>query len=219
MTQSRPSPTRRIQRRIASLLYFRGPLLASALRKRWVVFRHPHVDIRFGPGTYLGPRFSIHAPAGGTFITGEGVEFRRDFRAELGGADSRLSIGSGSVFTYGVVVQCSTTIEIGERCIFAQATMVVDGSHRFRDMNRPMLEQGYDFRSIRIEDDVSVMTKCTVIADIGERSFIGAHAVVSRPIPPRSLAVGVPARVIESFDNGATTDSTGAAQAHSPKSG
>lgn len=199
-----------------SLLYFRGPLLASAIRKRWVLFRHPHVDIRFGPHTYLGPRFSIHAPFGGTFETGTGVEFRRDFRAELAGEESRISIGSRSVFTYGVVVQCATTIDIGERCMFGQSTLVVDGNHRFRDLDRPMLEQGYDLRPLRIEDDVSVTTKCTVIADIGAQTFVGANSVITRAIPPRSLAVGAPARVVETFGDGSETDP---AHSHSERSG
>ena len=202
-----------------SILYFRGPFLASAIRKRWVLFRHPHVDIRFGPGTYLGPRFSLHAPFGGAFITGEGVEFRRDFRAELGGPESRISIGDGSVFTYSVVIQCGTTIDIGARCMFGQSTLVVDGNHRFRDLDKPMLSQGYDFRPIQIADDATITTKCTIIADVGERAFIGANAVVTSPIPPRSLAVGVPAKVRETFGDPGDGREVDPVQAHSERSG
>lgn len=182
-----------------SIGYFRGPVLMSALRKRWVIFRNPHATIEFGRGTYLGPGFSLHMPFGGTFITGPVVEFRRNFRAELGGAESRITFGTGTVCTYDVVVQCGTTIDIGERCVFAQATMVVDGSHRFRDLQRPMLEQGYDFRAIRIGNDASVMSKCTIIADVGERAWIGAGAVVTRPVPAFTVAAGVPARPIDYF--------------------
>jgi acetyltransferase-like isoleucine patch superfamily enzyme len=43
------------------------------------------------------------------------------------------------------------------------------------------------------------MSKCTVIAGIGRRAFIGANAVVTRPIPPYTVAVGAPARPIEYF--------------------
>jgi acetyltransferase-like isoleucine patch superfamily enzyme len=171
----------------------------SRLRQWWVVFRNPHAHIEFRGRVYLGPRFSLDMPRGGTFIVEPHVEFRRGFRAELAGPETRITIGRGTVFTYDVLMQCETTIDIGERCVFAQSTMVVDGSHRFRDIDRPVLEQGYDLRPITIQDDVAVMAKCTIIADIGERAFLGANAVVVKPIPPYCVAVGVPARVIEYF--------------------
>ena len=186
---------RSLPRRIG---YVWGPRLMSALRKRWVLLRHPHADVRFGDHVYLGPGFSLHMPKGGTFIADDGVEFRRDFRAEIA-SGGRLEIGVGSVFTYGVVIQCSTTIAIGERCVFAQSVMLVDGSHRFRDPETPMLAQGYDFRPIRVGDDAAVMAKCTVIADVGERAFVGANSVVSRPVPPFTVAAGAPARPIDYF--------------------
>ena len=177
--------------------YYEGPRLMSWLRKRWVLLRHPHADIRFGPGVYLGPGFSLHIPRSGTFVAGPGVEFRRGFRAELEGG--RIVIGAGSVFTYYVLMQCTTSIEVGERCMFGQSTIVVDGNHRFRDLDRPMLEQGYDFTPIRIADDATITTKCTIMADVGERAFIGANSVVTRPVPPFTVAVGAPAKPIEYF--------------------
>ena len=80
--------------------------------------------------------------------------------------------------------------------------MIVDGSHRFRDPHLPIIAQGYDYRPIHIGDDVAIMAKCTVIADIGQGAFIGANSVVTRPIPAYSLAFGCPARVIEHFGPG-----------------
>lgn len=201
-----------------SIGYFRGPLLMSRLRKRWVLMRNPHARIRFGPGTYLGPGFSLHMPYGGSFITGDGVEFRRNFRAELGGPASSIRIGTGSVCTYDVLIQCGTTIEIGERCMFGQATIVVDGNHRFRALDRPMLQQGYDFRPIRIDDDATITSKCTIIADVGTRAFVGANAVVTRPVPAYTVAAGVPARPIDYFGP-EEASSTGAAEENSDRSG
>jgi acetyltransferase-like isoleucine patch superfamily enzyme len=179
--------------------YFRGPLLMSWLRKRWVRFRNPHATVTFGPHTYLGPGFSLHMPFGGTFSTGEGVEFRRNFRAELEGPDSRIEFGARSVCTYDVLMQCTTSIDIGERCMFGQSSIVIDGNHRFRDLDRPMLEQGYDFTPIRIEDDATITSKCTIVANVGKRAFVGANAVVTRPVAPYTVAAGVPARPVEYF--------------------
>jgi acetyltransferase-like isoleucine patch superfamily enzyme len=178
--------------------YLHGPRIMSRLRQRWVLLRNPHADIRFGKRVMLGPGFSLFIPGEGSFIVGDDVEFRRDFRAEVSG-DGRVTIGSGSVFTYSVLIQCSTTIEIGERCMFGQTTILLDGQHRFRDLTRPMLEQGYDFHPLRIEDDAVITTKCTIMASVGQRAFLGANSVVSRPIPAYTVAVGAPARAIEYF--------------------
>jgi acetyltransferase-like isoleucine patch superfamily enzyme len=171
----------------------------SRLRQWWVVFRNPHAHIEFRGAVYLGPRFSLDVPRGGTFIVERHVEFRRGFRAELVGPESRITIGEGSRFTYDVLIQCASTIDIGERCMVGQNALLVDGIHRFRDLDRPMLDQGYDLRPLKIHDDAVVATKCTVIADIGQRAYIGPNSVVSKPIPAYCVAVGIPARVIDYF--------------------
>ena len=181
-----------------SLGYWRGPKLMSELRKRWVLFRNPHADIRFEGPAYLGPGFSLHMPHGGTFIVGTGVEFRRGFRAEIG-PRGRVTIGAGSYLTYDVIISCDTTIEIGERCGLGQSTYVADGNHRYRDLDKPFLAQGYDYRPIKIEDDVQIHSKCTIVNSIGTRSVIGANAVVTKPIPPYCVAAGVPAKPIDYF--------------------
>jgi acetyltransferase-like isoleucine patch superfamily enzyme len=172
--------------------------VGSWLRKQSILIRHPHANIRFGRGVYLGPGFSLFIPGEGSFIVGDRVEFRRDFRAEVSGR-GRVTIGDEATFTYSVLIQCSTEIDIGPRCQFGQTTILVDGQHRFRDLSRPMLEQGYDFHPLRIEEDAVITTKCTIMADVGKRAFIGANAVVTKPVPPYTVAVGTPARPIEYF--------------------
>lgn len=178
--------------------YRNGPRLMSSLRKQWVLLRHPHAEVRFGRGVYLGPGFSLHMPDAGTFVVGDGVEFRRDFRCEISG-HGRVTIGAGTQFTYGVVIQCSTTITIEERCVFAQAVTLVDGQHRFRDLEQPMPTQGFDLRPLRIDHDSLILSKSTVMADVGERAVVGANSVVSRPVPAFTVAVGAPARPIDYF--------------------
>jgi acetyltransferase-like isoleucine patch superfamily enzyme len=175
-----------------------GPDWMSELRKRWVVLRHPRANIRFARTARVGPGFSLHIPNGGTFIAGPDTEFRRGFRAEVEG-EGRITIGAGSICTYYVLMQCTKSIDIGERCMFGQSTIVIDGQHRFRDIDRPMLDQGYDFTPIVIEDDATITTKCTIMAPVGRRAFIGANAVVTRPISAYTVAVGAPARPVEYF--------------------
>lgn len=180
------------------LRYRTGATLASGLRRLSVLATHRHCRVVLERPTYLGPGFHLRIPESGEFIVAPGVEFRRGFGCEISG-NGRVSIGSGSAFTWNVIIQCSTTIEIGEGCVFAQSVLIADGNHRFRDPSKPMVSQGYDFRPIKIGDRANVMAKCTVLADIGEGSFIGANSVVTKPIPAYCLAVGAPARVVDYF--------------------
>ncbi len=104
-----------------------------------------------------------------------------------------------SVFTYGSIIQCSSRIEIGAHCMFGQASLVVDGNHQFRDLEQPMLRQGYELRPIKIEDHVTTTTKCTIIASIGTRTFLGANSVVTKELPAYCVCAGSPARPLEYF--------------------
>jgi len=192
-------------RRLAwRMSYQDGARWMSGFRKRWQIFRNPNATIRFGAHVRAGPGFKVHAPWGGTLIVGDNVEFRRNTLFEFWGPESRVTVGSGSYFTYDVIVACGTTIDIGERVGLGQGTFVVDGSHEYRDTGTPFLDQGYNYRPVTIGNDAQIHSKVTVINNIGERAIIGANAVVTKPIPPWSLAAGVPAKVIESY--GAAAD-------------
>ena len=188
----------RIRRLPVAIGYYRGPPIMSALRKRWLLFRNPHAEIRIGRHTRLGPGFTLQMPFGGTFIAGERCDFRRNFRAEFGRGDARIEFGDDCVCSYDTVVQCSTTLEFGDRCQIGRA-IIVDGQHRFRDLDKPMLDQGYDFHEVKIEDDAVITSNCTIMASLGKRAVIGANSVVTRPIPAYTIAVGIPARPVEYF--------------------
>jgi acetyltransferase-like isoleucine patch superfamily enzyme len=178
--------------------YIVGARAASRLRQATVLATHRHCHLEFQGPVHLGPGFSLDIPGPGTLVVGPGVELRRRFHCEISDA-GRVTIGAGTVCTFDVLIQCTTSVDIGEGCVLAQSVLVVDGSHRFRDPSAPMRAQGYDFRPVRIGDGASIMAKATVIADVGEGAFVAAGAVVTRPVPPYCLAAGVPARVVEYF--------------------
>ena len=180
------------------LTYRRGARVASVTRRLIISATHLHCSVIFRGPVHIGPGFSLYIPDSGTLDIGPGVEFRRGFHCEIRGK-GRVRIGADSVFTSNALIQCTTSIDIGERCAFGQALLIVDGNHRFRDLSVPMQAQGYDFRPITIGDDVTVTTKCTIVANLGERAVIGANTVVTRDIPPFCVAVGAPARVVEYF--------------------
>lgn len=180
------------------LEYGPGRRIMSLLRQRWVVFRHPRATIRFGRRVYVGPGFSVDIPAGGTLVVGDDCEFRRNCRVEIF-EDGRITIGNGSYLTYDVVLACSRSISIGERCGIGHNCGVYDATHLFRDITVPFLEQGYRYHPVTIEDDVQVNSGSTILADVGRRAIVAAHSVVKKPAPAYTLVAGAPAEPVEYF--------------------
>ncbi|MBD2357722.1 acyltransferase [Tolypothrix sp. FACHB-123] len=91
-------------------------------------------------------------------------------------------------------------IKIGKYCMIASHSGIYANNHTFTNPLEPIRYQGITRKGIVIEDDcwlghgVSVLDGVT----IGQGSVIGAGAVVTKDIPPFSVAVGVPAKVIKS---------------------
>jgi acetyltransferase-like isoleucine patch superfamily enzyme len=180
------------------LRYRTGARIASELRRVSILLTHRHCTVEFRGPVRLGRGFTLAIPDRGTFIVGRGVDFRRGFRCEIEG-DGRVEIGDGAAFTADALIQCSTTISIGNRCVFGQSVFIGDGNHEFRDWTKHLLDQGYNFRPITIEDGAIVMSKCTILNNLGRGAVVGAHSVVTKPIPAYCVAVGAPAKVVEYF--------------------
>ncbi len=175
-----------------------GPRLMSALRRRWILFSNPQANIVFQGPVHLGPGFSLYIPAGGSFIVGPNTEFRRGFRAEVV-SNGKVVIGARCILSYYSLIQCTGYIEIGDGCGIGQSCAIFDGNHRFRGLDTPFVEQGFDIYPVRIGKECGILTKTTVLADVGDRCQIGANSVVVKPIPAYCIAVGAPARVVEYF--------------------
>jgi acetyltransferase-like isoleucine patch superfamily enzyme len=62
-------------------------------------------------------------------------------------------------------------------------------------------EQGFDIREVVIEENVYIGSNSVILpgVTIGKNSVIGAGSVDTKDIPPFSLAVGNPARVVKQY--------------------
>ena len=176
-----------------------GPSVLSELRKAWVIFRHPHTNLVFKGRVHIGRGFSLHMPSpASTLIIGDNVEFRQGVRIELIDA-ARVVIGDNCSLTNNVLIQCIGSIEIGEGTGIGQSCAIFDGNHRYRDPSVSFMTQGFDLRAIKIGKECGILTKTTIVNDIGDRCMIGANSVVAKPIPSYCVAAGVPAKVIDYF--------------------
>lgn len=87
---------------------------------------------------------------------------------------------------------------IGKHVMIAPDCGIYTMNHGFYRTDIPMCKQGLTKpKRVVIEDDVWIGTKTIILpgVHIGKGSVIGAGSVVTKSIPPYSIAVGNPARV------------------------
>jgi galactoside O-acetyltransferase len=91
-------------------------------------------------------------------------------------------------------------IKIGKYCMIASHSGIYANNHNFADPTELIRDQGITRKGIVIEDNCWLGHGVTVLdgVTIGKGSVIGASAVVTKDIPPFSVAVGIPAKVIKS---------------------
>jgi peptidoglycan/LPS O-acetylase OafA/YrhL/acetyltransferase-like isoleucine patch superfamily enzyme len=114
--------------------------------------------------------------------------------ALLGG---EVEIGDRVFINYGVSIAARQLVRIGNRCQIGNWSILMDDDfHQVESKDRPARPE-----PIILEDDVWLGARVIVLkgVTIGKGAVVGAGSVVTRDIPPRSVAVGVPARVVRTF--------------------
>jgi acetyltransferase-like isoleucine patch superfamily enzyme len=111
-----------------------------------------------------------------------------------------INIGANSVIGAFTCIHGPGNIRIGESCLIASHVGIYANNHIFADPTQRIIDQGVTREGIVIEDDCWIATGVTILDGvmIGQGCVIGAGAVVTKSIPPYSVAVGVPAKVVSS---------------------
>lgn len=115
-----------------------------------------------------------------------------------------IKIGSGSDISHNVFWGSEPyLITLGNNVRIARnVTFITHDGGMWVLRNLNMLENADKFGPIHIKDNVHIGMNVTIMpgVTIGNNCIIGCNAVVTKNIPDNSIAVGVPAKVIETID-------------------
>lgn len=181
------------------LLY---PLLLGSCGRRPVfgqnvVLRHPH-KIRLGDGVIVDDNCLLDAKgADNRGITlGDGVFLGRNTILSCKNGD--IELASGVNIGFNSQIASGSKVRVGKDGLLAAYCYLVGGGHESADPERAVQDQQAVSRGITVDDNVWLGAGVKVLdgVSVGADCIVGAGAVVTADLPARSVAAGVPARVI-----------------------
>ena len=118
-----------------------------------------------------------------------------------------LQIGDNAVIQISCHIGCINKVKIGNYTTIGARTYITDHTHgtvELEDLKLPPRHRKlYSKGPVIIGDNVSIGEGCAIMpgVTIGDNVVIGANSVVTKDIPPFSVACGNPARVIRNLQD------------------
>jgi acetyltransferase-like isoleucine patch superfamily enzyme len=101
------------------------------------------------------------------------------------------------------VIAARNRIIIEDYVLFAPRVTIMDNTHIYEDIETPIVLQDLTRGgAVHLEKECWIGTNAIILPNvtIGRHAIIGANSVVTQNIPPFSVAVGAPAKVIKKYD-------------------
>jgi acetyltransferase-like isoleucine patch superfamily enzyme len=145
---------------------------------------------------------------GKRFITGRGCRLEA-YPAESRQSNILISIGDDVQINDYVHISSRNSVKIGNNVLIAGKVFISDlnhGSYGFNGVHDhpdiPPADRVEVSSFVEIEDNVWIGESVNILPGvrIGKGSVVGAMSVVTKDIPPYSIAAGCPAKVIKAFD-------------------
>tara|TARA_R110000850_G_scaffold238835_2_gene363499 strand:- start:5219 stop:5788 length:570 start_codon:yes stop_codon:yes gene_type:complete len=167
----------------------------------------------FGKKFVSGPYGSCTNNSGnlGNILIGDNCEVHGSL---ISGIQGQIIIGNFTTLRYNTRVFSVSNIFIGSHVIISNNVTIYDNNNHpiSPSFRLKMSESGFysdlwgasysESSPIIIEDNVWIGERCYILkgVTIGKGSIIGLNSVVTKNIPPFSIAVGNPARVVKSLE-------------------
>jgi acetyltransferase-like isoleucine patch superfamily enzyme len=106
---------------------------------------------------------------------------------------------------HGTCIHAYNKIEIGNNCLIAANTQIIDGNGHQLLMDNPSerIHSTDEGNPIIIEDNVWIATNVIVLGGtrIGKGTVISAGSIVKGIVPPNSIYGGNPGKILKSYQN------------------
>ena len=158
--------------------------------------------ISLGAGASIGRRSALRANTSASpGITLSAQSSLKD-GVILNANTGSIAIGEKSWLGPYCVVYGNGGVEIGRDVMIAAHTLITSVGHEHESLDLPMMNQPLQLAPIRIEDDVWIGARCTLLpgVTIGRGAIVGAGSVVTRDVAPWSIVSGMPARIVGQRD-------------------
>lgn len=170
---------------------------------RAVVIEHGYL-IKSGPNLILEDYVQINALSENGIILGRNVTIGKSAIIMCSGVIANkgvgLNIGNFSAIGAQSFIGAQGGITIGNDVIMGPGVRIFSENHNFDRLDIPIHKQGESRSPVTIEDDCWVGSGVTILGGVtvGKGSIIAAGSVVTKSIPPLSVVVGIPAKVLKS---------------------
>lgn len=162
-----------------------------------VVIRHPH-KVHLGDNVVIDDNCLIDAKGetNAGIRIGDGVFVGRNSILSCKNGDIELARGVNIGFNCEIF--SASRVRIGANVLMAAYSYVIGGDHDLSDPTLPVHEQRRTSAGVSIGDGAWIGAGAKILdgVTIGESAIVGASAVVRDAVPPRAVAVGIPARVV-----------------------
>jgi acetyltransferase-like isoleucine patch superfamily enzyme len=176
-------------------------------------FWYPLINIKnrflfgeYGRDVYIGPRVVINRPR--LVSLGDRARIKRHTNINLHPLDKDsnrilLKVGNDVIISENCYISACRSIVIEDNVGISPNVMIIDATREPEDIHLPykdakVTKVGY----VKIEAGSWIAYNVCILPNvtIGEHSLVGALSVVSSDIPPYSVAVGAPAKVVKRYD-------------------
>jgi acetyltransferase-like isoleucine patch superfamily enzyme len=170
-----------------------------------VVLRHPH-KITIGNDVVVDDNCLLDAKgdANGGITIGNGVFIGRNTILSCKNGDIALEDGVNVGFNCEVF--SASLVRIGADSLLAAYCYVIGGDHEATDASVPVGLQARRSQGVTVGRGAWLGAGAKILdgVTIGDGSVIGAGAVVREDVPPNSIAVGIPARIVGTREEAAS---------------
>ena len=184
----------------------------SKLRERWVGFHTWMVGKSLGS---YGGKGRIESPAlinlpdrvfvGRNAVLCAGIMLACiKNETDPGGSAGEIRIGNSVIIRENVQITSAAKVEIGDGTAIGRSSLISDHDHGYEDIDKNIIDNPITSTLPVVIEDGCLLGCCVRVAPgvrIGRHTMVGFGSVVTKDLPPYSVAIGSPARVVRRYNS------------------